>query len=1019
MKIQKMGNGTKLTKEQESKYTAWKKGLPTNLQYEGDYDLRGFWKDNPTWNPNDPNSHMTDKYKLPNHPTFSDESMYFNPQTRNQAGHWNDNMYVPYNPAVKDTIVDQSEQGQGAYRIKNGQKIPIEMSKGGKIIKKKKMADGGPITDDERSTWQNMQGKAYQSGFLGDNHSKQPGVDFMQANGIDPSRLPAFQADLAAKGQENPWGKGAGAKAPRGFSGADGHYGDMSATEQYTNYAVQYGNEPAKNFGTNWQAATQYNNQRQADEYKGFGDPTQDVNYKVPGDNSGFGASPQGTSPTAPQGLAATGFPTLAEAKANARPQQDNWYTDDNSSYGMHGDAGEEMGKGGRIRRKIKRMGTGDLVEPNLDNKTPDAWTPTSGLDARSNEAGLAPAGQPGQQNIYQAQNQYDKSYPVQNQPGNRPGSGTEPMDMEPPEQPQDQPAQAPQASRQPSGNSGSSMGVTLNTMPLISGADALVNQMYNAHMKGNEANLMRQNMQQVKGPMNYNGSEMLTYGQGGAIDPFITHPSQANQMIEKGEYVKLPNGSGGVAPGWKHDDPNGPGGTPTNLPGNSQVLSDQDKPDLSFTKELTNGRIKKKATYAEIGAKYDVSKYQKVLKNPKSDPIAKNTANLNIEYNNSVIDQAFAHQEMMKNPMSVMPEMRHGGLTWMAKGGSDPNILSYQQSMMQDHPDWVNEALAKYGQPNAGRFDDGLDGPRTQYVKNYVNTKSGPTPQFRFDQNPTQDNTPPVIPYVSDLVGPGVPEEDTPDPNQASNQSPTKNVDITRKGKGNGFTMGQAGVPGFLPGAVAAINALNKYPIPSQKYQPEYLGHMEGLNIDPALNRTLALTRGAAGNSGNASIDQARALSALAIGQDADQQQYANKFNHDAAQEYGRRAANVQTKNQADLYNIQQMQSQWGKMTQREANKEGAIQQIANNAYTNSRQAMLDKNSQELAGEFFPNYDYKPGQGIKFDPSTGSSIVHAYNGQGASQAGYGSTVMKDKEGNEYVFIKGPDGKPKRQYIAS
>lgn len=886
-----------------------------------------------------------------------------------------------------------------------------------KITKKskpKKMANGGPITDDERASWQAMQGKAYQQGFLGDDHNRQPGVDFMKANGVDPSRLPAFQADLASKANENPWGKGAGAQAPRGVSGADNFYGDKTSRENYTSYQIQLPGQPAKDFGTNNQAATDFNNNYVNNQFKGFGDPTQDVNYKAPGDNSGFGASPQGTSPTAPQGLAATGFPTLEEAKANARPQQDNWYTDDKSSYGMHGDAGEEMGKGGKIRRKVKRMGTGDLVPKDpapggvdIPDPTPGDWAPT-----QTQPAPEAP-----------------QDPDAQTPKGN--GNVSTPQDAPQPTQ------QAPA----PRGNSDPTMGITLNTMPLITGADMLVNQMYNAHMKGNEANLMRQNMQSVKGPMNYNGSEMLTYAQGGAIDPFITHPSQANQMIEKGEYVQLPNGNGDTAPGWKHDDPNGPGGTPTNLPGNSRVYSDQDKPDMSFVKNLSDGRIKKKGTYADVAARFDLGKYKKVLDSPKSDPIAKNTANLNITYNQDKLDQLFAHQEMMKNPMSVMPEMRHGGLTWMAGGGkSDPNIiLSYQQSMMQDHPDWVQEALTKYGQPNAGRFDDGLDGPRTQYVKNYVDTKSRPHDQMEY-----AELSAPNIPPDNKEIGPRLENGDfysTPDDTDisgltpfvrtptsnvnAQGQSPSKNVDITKKAKtsgSDGFTMGQAGVPGWLPGAVGAINALSQYPIPSQKYQPEYLGHMEGLNIDPALNRTLAMTRAAmSGNSGNASVDQARALSALAIGQDSDQQQYANKFNHDASQEYGRRAANVQTKNQADLYNIQQMQNQWAKMTQRQANKEGAFQQIANNAYTNSRQAMLDKNSQELAGEFFPNYDYKPGQGIKFDPDGGAPIVHAYNGQGGSgsQASYGSTIMKDKEGNEYTFVKGPDGKPKRQYLSS
>lgn len=54
----------------------------------------------------------------------------------------------------------------------------------------------------------------------------------------------------------------------------------------------------------------------------------------------------------------------------------------------------------------------------------------------------------------------------------------------------------------------------------------------------------------------------------------------------------------------------------------------------------------------------------------------------------------------------------------------ADGAVLTQQKQMMKEHPDWVDEALQKYGMPNAKKFDDGLDGPRTQYVKNYVATK-------------------------------------------------------------------------------------------------------------------------------------------------------------------------------------------------------------------------------------------------------------------------------------------------------
>lgn len=103
--------GTQLTPEEESQYSAWKLGLPPRLQEENDYDLRGFWKKNPGFALDKPGAHLTDEFKLPNHRTFSNESIYFNPQTQSQAGHWEQVprsgghwSWLPYDPAVKSRI---------------------------------------------------------------------------------------------------------------------------------------------------------------------------------------------------------------------------------------------------------------------------------------------------------------------------------------------------------------------------------------------------------------------------------------------------------------------------------------------------------------------------------------------------------------------------------------------------------------------------------------------------------------------------------------------------------------------------------------------------------------------------------------------------------------------------------------------------------------------------------------------------------------------------------------------------
>ena len=104
---------TKLTPNQQAKFNKWKGQLPKNLQNEGNYDLKGLWKANPTIQPS-ANQHFPDTYKLPNHPTFSDESIYFNQNTQPYAGHWNETdssyNYIPYDTS-RQPIIEPKQYG--------------------------------------------------------------------------------------------------------------------------------------------------------------------------------------------------------------------------------------------------------------------------------------------------------------------------------------------------------------------------------------------------------------------------------------------------------------------------------------------------------------------------------------------------------------------------------------------------------------------------------------------------------------------------------------------------------------------------------------------------------------------------------------------------------------------------------------------------------------------------------------------------------------------------------------------
>ena len=93
------GSMAELTKEQEAAFLKWKATLPTRLQSEKDYDLRGFWLENPNWSADSPEAHMTDKFKLPNHPLFSVESTYYKPGMK--AGYWKGEKYIPLKEGEK------------------------------------------------------------------------------------------------------------------------------------------------------------------------------------------------------------------------------------------------------------------------------------------------------------------------------------------------------------------------------------------------------------------------------------------------------------------------------------------------------------------------------------------------------------------------------------------------------------------------------------------------------------------------------------------------------------------------------------------------------------------------------------------------------------------------------------------------------------------------------------------------------------------------------------------------------
>jgi len=82
---------TPLSSTEEISFQKWKSQYGPNDSGD-DYDLRGAYKAGLT--PND-NGHWPDTFKKPNHPTFSDESIYAK-DAPNLAGHWNGETFIPH-----------------------------------------------------------------------------------------------------------------------------------------------------------------------------------------------------------------------------------------------------------------------------------------------------------------------------------------------------------------------------------------------------------------------------------------------------------------------------------------------------------------------------------------------------------------------------------------------------------------------------------------------------------------------------------------------------------------------------------------------------------------------------------------------------------------------------------------------------------------------------------------------------------------------------------------------------------
>lgn len=110
---------TKLSPEEEARFQEWaRKENRTGDVY--DYDLRGAWKELQSGDmKEDARGHLGDKYKKPNHPTFSDQSRY-NGVDGYLGGTWSEEDGKTVYKATKQNMLSKAQLAQYFSRAEPG-----------------------------------------------------------------------------------------------------------------------------------------------------------------------------------------------------------------------------------------------------------------------------------------------------------------------------------------------------------------------------------------------------------------------------------------------------------------------------------------------------------------------------------------------------------------------------------------------------------------------------------------------------------------------------------------------------------------------------------------------------------------------------------------------------------------------------------------------------------------------------------------------------------------------------------
>jgi hypothetical protein len=174
-----------------------------------------------------------------------------------------------------------------------------------------------------------------------------------------------------------------------------------------------------------------------------------------------------------------------------------------------------------------------------------------------------------------------------------------------------------------------------------------------------------------------------------------------ANLEAEKDEIAMIPD-KGGIPStfiigGKRHHS----GGTPLFLPSDSFIFSDTAKMRIKDPTILAQfGMPPKKGGYtpAEIAKKYDTSKYKKILADPNTDDLQRETAELMIANNNLKLAKLAIYQESMKGFPQGMPQV---GMPYLEEMGVDPAQFVQENPGQGDDETAEADNMSRFGGPH------------------------------------------------------------------------------------------------------------------------------------------------------------------------------------------------------------------------------------------------------------------------------------------------------------------------------